>query len=59
MAMIITSFSIKKNLTKIIVKDDTSGRVMTVTTNQPGVVMYTANTLDEGLYLEEGQLNHI
>lgn len=39
---------------KIIVKEDTSGRVMTVTTNQPGVVMYTANTLDEGLSLKEG-----
>lgn len=38
----------------IFVKDDTSGRVMTVTTNQPGVVMYTANTLTAGLNLKEG-----
>jgi len=36
------------------VEDTTSGRVMTMTTNQPGVVMYTANNLTEGLALAEG-----
>ena len=36
------------------VQDETSGRIMTVSTNQPGVVMYTANSLDEGLDLVEG-----
>jgi len=37
------------------VKEDTSGRVMTIQTNQPGVVMYTSNNLDEGLNLTEGK----
>lgn len=36
------------------VKEATSGRVLTVKTNQPGMVMYTANGLDEGLELREG-----
>lgn len=36
------------------VKEETSGRIMTVDTNQPGVVMYTSNTLEEGLQLQEG-----
>ena len=39
---------------KISVKEETSGRIMTVKTNQPGVVMYTSNTLEEGLALTEG-----
>ncbi|WP_342504783.1 aldose epimerase family protein [Sporosarcina sp. FSL K6-2383] len=38
----------------IYVKDEVSGRVMTIKTNQPGVVMYTANNLTEGLELTEG-----
>lgn len=38
----------------IIVIEETSGRRMTVRTNQPGVVMYTSNTLAEGLELETG-----
>ncbi|WP_172370043.1 aldose epimerase family protein [Sporosarcina jiandibaonis] len=38
---------------KIRVKDQTSGRIMTVKTNQPGVVMYTSTNLDEGLELAE------
>jgi len=37
------------------VKEDTSGRVMAIKTNQPGVVMYTSNTLDEGLNLTAGK----
>jgi len=37
------------------VKEDTSGRVMTIKTNQPGVVMYTSNNLDEGLNLTAGK----
>ncbi|WP_318615641.1 aldose epimerase family protein [Sporosarcina sp. YIM B06819] len=36
------------------VKDEISGRVMTIKTNQPGVVMYTANGLTEGLELADG-----
>ncbi|WP_203248886.1 aldose epimerase family protein [Sporosarcina beigongshangi] len=36
------------------VQDEVSGRVMTITTNQPGVVMYTANNLSEGLELANG-----
>lgn len=38
----------------IVVKDESSGRVMKVKTNQPGVVMYTSNTLEEGLQLQGG-----
>lgn len=45
----------KKQDNEIIVKEPASGRVMTVTTNQPGVVMYTANTLSSELDLVEGQ----
>lgn len=37
------------------VKDETSGRVMDIETNQPGLVMYTANNLDKGLDLKEGK----
>ena len=40
---------------KISVKEETSGRIMTVKTNQAGVVMYTSNTLEEGLALAEGE----
>jgi len=36
-------------------KEETSGRVMTIMTNQPGVVMYTSNTLGGGLNLTEGK----
>lgn len=39
----------------ISVKDETSGRKMEIRTNQPGVVMYTANTLEEDLELTEGK----
>lgn len=34
--------------------DDLSGRTLVVKTNQPGVVMYTANGLTEGLKLKHG-----
>lgn len=44
----------QKEPSKITVKDETNGRIMTVTTAQPGVVMYTANTLNEELNLLEG-----
>lgn len=37
-----------------IIEDPESGRVMTVKTNQPGMVMYTANALEDGLQLAEG-----
>jgi len=37
-----------------IVKEKTSGRILTVKTSQPGVVMYTSNNLDEGLELTAG-----
>jgi len=39
---------------EVVVKDKESGRVLTVKTNQPGMVMYTANGLDDGLQLAEG-----
>jgi aldose 1-epimerase len=37
-----------------IIEDPDSGRVMSVKTNQPGMVMYTANALEDGLQLAEG-----
>ncbi|MBM7570631.1 aldose epimerase family protein [Aquibacillus albus] len=39
---------------KITLEDEASGRKMTVTTEQPGVVMYTSNNLADGLELLEG-----
>jgi len=39
---------------EVVVKDKESGRILTVKTNQPGMVMYTANGLDDGLQLAEG-----
>src|SRR5690625_6939625 len=39
---------------EIIVKEKDSGRKLTVITNQPGMVMYTAPGLDDGLQLAEG-----
>lgn len=38
----------------ILVEHEQSGRTLTVTTNQPGVVMYTANGLEDGLKLNGG-----
>ncbi len=38
----------------IVMKDIDSGRILSVRTNQPGVVMYTSTTLPEGLRLAEG-----
>lgn len=38
----------------VVLQEPNSGRMMTVKTNQPGMVMYTANSLDEGLQLAEG-----
>lgn len=43
----------KKDENNIIVREPTSGRKLTITTDQPGMVMYTANTLEEGLELTE------
>lgn len=37
-----------------VVQDNSSGRIMTMKTNQPGIVMYTFNTLINGLELKEG-----
>src|SRR5699024_3173094 len=38
---------------EVVVKDEESGRILTVKTNQPGMVMYTANGLEDGLELTE------
>jgi len=38
----------------ITVKENTSGRILKVRTNQPGVVMYTANGLTDNLKLNDG-----
>lgn len=37
----------------IVARDSNSGRILSIQTNQPGVVMYTSNTLPEGLPLTE------
>lgn len=37
----------------VMIKDDLSGRIMTLTTNQPGLVMYSAHGLDGNLELAE------
>lgn len=37
------------------VMNDLNGRTLTVKTNQPGVVMYTANSLKKGINLAEGE----
>ncbi|GEN57552.1 aldose 1-epimerase [Halolactibacillus alkaliphilus] len=39
----------------VVVKDPKSGRKLTVTTDQPGMVMYTSNALDDTLILKERQ----
>ncbi|KAA0566672.1 galactose mutarotase [Bacillus sp. CH30_1T] len=38
----------------VTVKEQTSGRVLTIETDQPGMVMYTTNNLQHGLELHEG-----
>ncbi|MDC3418112.1 aldose epimerase family protein [Aquibacillus salsiterrae] len=40
---------------KIVVKESDSGRKLTVTTDQPGFVMYTSNMMAETLSLREGK----
>lgn len=45
----------EKKQQNISVTDETSGRLMSIKTNQPGVVMYTANSLDADLDLAEGK----
>lgn len=40
---------------KIIVKEEKSRRIMTINTNQPGMVMYTGNSLEKGWKLAEGE----
>ena len=37
------------------VQDDDSGRIMEIKTNQPGMVMYTANGMQEGILLDGGE----
>lgn len=44
-----------KKTENVIAKDGASGRTLTITTNQPGVVMYTGNGLDESIELGESQ----
>ncbi|MEK4149574.1 aldose epimerase family protein [Robertmurraya sp. FSL W8-0741] len=38
---------------KALLEDSISGRIMTVKTNQPGMVMYTSNSMDKGWNLRE------
>lgn len=39
---------------KVVVHEPNAGRFLTIDTNQPGMVMYTANGLTDGLALKEG-----
>ncbi|WP_203248087.1 aldose epimerase family protein [Sporosarcina beigongshangi] len=41
----------KKNA--VVVRDTDSGRIMRLKTNQPGMVMYTSNTMEDGMELKE------
>ena len=43
-----------KNENNVTVVEENSGRVLTIQTNQPGMVMFTANTLNEEIELAEG-----
>ncbi|MUK90214.1 galactose-1-epimerase [Ornithinibacillus sp. L9] len=45
----------QKKTDNVIVTEETSGRTLHISTNQPGMVMYTANSLNEGLELAEGE----
>lgn len=47
-------FSSPTNEEQVKVFDKTSGRHMSIFTNQPGMVMYTSNGIDEGIQLETG-----
>src|SRR5699024_6763545 len=40
---------------KVVVKEEQSGRVLKINTNQPGIVMYTGNSLTDDLELAEGK----
>lgn len=42
----------KADQNRVIVKEATSGRVLTITTDQPGMVMYTANGLPDDIDIE-------
>ncbi|QHS21870.1 galactose mutarotase [Virgibacillus sp. MSP4-1] len=41
---------------KVVMKDPRSGRILSVKTDDPGMVMYTGNHLPEGLKLAEGTM---
>ncbi|WP_217586505.1 aldose epimerase family protein [Lentibacillus saliphilus] len=44
----------KQEKKQISVREESSGRLLTISTNQPGAVMYTANALEEVLVLNGG-----
>ncbi|PAV31165.1 galactose-1-epimerase [Virgibacillus profundi] len=43
-----------RNENNVVVVEENSGRVLTIQTDLPGMVMYTSNTLDTGIELAEG-----
>ncbi|WP_087974249.1 aldose epimerase family protein [Oceanobacillus rekensis] len=43
-----------KKENSVLLRDTENGRRLTVKTNQPGMIMYTANDLEEGIPLTEG-----
>ncbi|MEK3906007.1 aldose epimerase family protein [Oceanobacillus sp. FSL W7-1309] len=44
----------KKKENAVTVSDEKSGRLLMIKTDQPGMVMYTSNMLEEGMELKEG-----
>ncbi|MFD2044794.1 aldose epimerase family protein [Ornithinibacillus salinisoli] len=45
----------QRNKEAVRVQEEMSGRTMHISTNQPGMVMYTSNALEKGLKLIEGE----
>lgn len=45
----------KAHANKVLVKERASGRVMKIQTDEAGMVMYTANTMDPDILLNDGQ----
>ncbi len=45
----------KQNQSDVTVKEEQSGRTLTVSTDEPGIVIYTSNNLDDGVMLNEGR----
>ena len=51
----------KAHANEVLVKDRASGRVMKIQTDEAGLVMYTSNTMDQDILLNDGHIskNHL